>query len=70
MAILMSNIDAAAPDPVGPTVDQTAQEAVLTKDNWQQFAHLQNGVLIISAQVTEIGAGCFSSFRGINAIQF
>ena len=70
MAVLMSNVDAAAPNPVGPAAAQPAQEVVLTKDNWLQFVRLQNGVWTISAKVTEIGAGCFSSFRGINAIQF
>ena len=70
MAVLMSNVDAAAPNPVGPAVDQPAQEVVLTKDNWQQFARLQNGVLTISAQVTEIGVECFAGNKQIRIVNF
>lgn len=70
MAVLISNVDAAAPNPVGPAVDQPAQEVVLTKDNWQQFAHLQNGVLTISAQVTEIGESCFYGNKQIQFVVF
>ena len=70
MAILMSNVDAAAPNPVGPAAAQPAQEVVLTKDNWQQFARLQDGVLTISAQVTEIGKNCFEGNNQIRIVNF
>lgn len=70
MAILMSNVDAAAPNPVGPAAAQPAQEVVLTKDNWQQFAHLQNGVLTISAQVTQIERFCFAQNTQIQVVTF
>ena len=70
MAVLMSNVDAAAPNPVGPAVDQPAQEVVLTQYNWQQFARLQDGVLTISAQVTEIGEKCFTGNKQIQVVIF
>ena len=70
MAILMSNVDAAAPNPVGHAAAQPAQEVVLTKDNWQQFAHLQNGVLHIPAQVTIIEKFCFERNTQIQVVIF
>ncbi len=70
MAVLMSNVDAAAPNPVGHAAAQPAQEVVLTKDNWQQFARLQNGVLTISAQVTKIGESCFYGNKQIRVVNF
>ena len=70
MAVLMSNVDAAAPNPVGPAVAQPAQEIVLTKNNWQQFAHLKNGVLHIPAQVTIIEKFCFERNTQIQVVIF
>ena len=70
MAVLMSNVDAAAPNPVGPAAAQPAQEVVLTKDNWQQFAHLKNGVLHIPAQVTIIEKFCFERNTQIQVVIF
>ena len=70
MAVLMSNVDAAAPNPVGHAVAQPTQEVVLTKDNWQQFSHLKNGVLHIPAQVTIIDKLCFERNTQIQVVIF